>query len=101
MDTDDLTEDAYEAIRIARQGSPLIGAQLAVCGSRVQTEDDFLRAMVAHLHDILEDPREEADWLDGELSERELASLCLKVKRHIERTLSTPIADRGKPPFDE
>lgn len=41
MDTDYLTEEAYRAIVLAREASPLLGAQLAVSGAKTKTEDEF------------------------------------------------------------
>ncbi|MHB0971714.1 MAG: hypothetical protein ACYC7A_21600 [Thermoanaerobaculia bacterium] len=101
MDTDDLTEDAYETIRIARRASPLIGAELAVFGRNAKSEDEFLRAMLAHVEEILEDTEDEAEWLGGELTAGQLQVLCRQLKKHIAKTLAKPIAERGGTPFED
>ena len=100
MDTDDLTTDAFATITIAREKSLLFGAELAVAGRAAKTEDEFLRAMLAHVEEALEDIDDEVDWLGDELTAKQLRALCVRLKKHIDKTLTKPITQRGKPPFD-
>src|SRR5258708_33000527 len=58
MDTDDLSEAAYDIIRDALQVNGLLGAQLAVSGHHARSETEFLRCMLetlAEAGDCLED----------------------------------------------
>ena len=100
MDTDDLTTKAYQTILIACEKSPLFGAQLAVAGRSAETEDEFLHTMLAHVEEALEDVEDEVDWLADELTAKQLRALCVRLQKHIHKTLATPISRRGKPPFE-
>lgn len=68
MDTDDLTDPAYEIIVNARRVNGLLGAELAISGKHAKSEHEFLQRMletltVAHedlgdyLGDDEDDPR--------------------------------------------
>jgi hypothetical protein len=99
MDTDYLTEDAFQTIRVAREASPLFGAQLAVSGIKAKTEDEFLHCMLGLVKEFAENPEDTSDNLGEELTPRQVAVLCSKLRAHILVTLAKPIEERGDPGF--
>jgi hypothetical protein len=99
MDTDDLTQEAYRAILVAREASPILGAQLAVAGTRARTEDEFLRNMLWIVEQSARDPEDTSDALGSELSPKQCAALCIELREHILATLAKPIGERGPTAF--
>lgn len=99
MDTDYLTEDAYETIRLAREASSLLGAQLAISGSKAKSEDEFLRSMLRLVEEFAEDPEKTSDNIDEELSAKQVVVLCTRLRSHILQTLAKPTNERGEAPF--
>jgi hypothetical protein len=99
MDTDYLTEEAYQAILVAREASPLLGAQLAVAGTKAKTEDEFLRNMLLLVEELAKDPRDAVHNLDPELPPKQVATLCSELRAHILATLAKPIGERGDTAF--
>jgi hypothetical protein len=67
MDTDDLTEMAYQSIRIAGDISEHLRCDIAVRSREYQEEDSYLGGIVDFLHKIVQDPGEKIElWnLDG------------------------------------
>ncbi|MGK2856874.1 MAG: hypothetical protein ACSLFQ_06690 [Thermoanaerobaculia bacterium] len=99
MDTDSLTEDAYQAIRLAREASPYFGAKLAISGAKAQTEYEFLRCMLQLVEEFAENPDETSESLGDDLSPAQVAVLCIRLRSHILHTLGKPINERGGAPF--
>ena len=62
MDTDELTEMAYQTITIAYDVSENLRAEIGASASLVTSEDDFLRQTIEFLDEILDDPE---DYLDS------------------------------------
>ncbi len=65
MDTDYLTELAYETLSKAFDVSDILRAEIGASALAFKTEADFLRGTLAFLDEILEDPEEYLDWLSG------------------------------------
>jgi hypothetical protein len=57
MDTDYLTEMAYETIRRADDVLDVLVSEIGSSASDKKTEDDFLRGVEAHLRRILKSPK--------------------------------------------
>ena len=98
MDTDDLSEMAYEIIRRADQVLDVLCAEIGTSASNRETEDDFLRGVSVHLRMILASPRsylddwnylEEFDFMTFRNEVSELFALT-------EKTLATPYIQRSK-----
>jgi len=84
MDTDDLTDDAYAIIANARRVNGLLGAELAVSGTRAKSEREFLRSMLKTLAAAHEDLEEYlGDEEDNPMSAAEFA----KAIQHLETTI--------------
>jgi hypothetical protein len=102
MDTDDLTPMAYEMITMARDVLDDLRLEMGVAASDFRNEDAYLRAARAHLRSIL---RSATQYLDDHdcLEVVEIRPFRKGVKEllaHVEKTLATPIEERGKPPFE-
>jgi hypothetical protein len=102
MDTDDLTEMAYQTIAIAYDVSENLRAEIGASASGCSTEDDFLRATLALLDEVLEDPEAYLDsWntLDG-ADVSKFSKGVHELRCHVVRALGAPIGKRGGRPFD-
>jgi hypothetical protein len=62
MDTDDLTEMAWDVIVRAALVSDTLKAELGALARQFKSEDEWLRGVQAHLEEIIEDPDEYADF---------------------------------------
>lgn len=99
MDTDDLTEMAWDIIPRAAHVSATLKAELGAMASRFKTEDEWLRGIRAHLEEIFEDPAEYVDTWDLETTEAVTAtmigSIAAKLRDRVDSILSTPMNKRG------
>lgn len=98
MDTDDLTPMACETITHAGDILDVLRSEIGASATGKITEDDFLRAVRGHLRSIL---RSASGYLDdwNYLDTVNLRDFRLGVRKllaHVETTLSTPAAQRGK-----
>ena len=100
MDTDQLTEMAYEIIRLAGDASGCLRAEIGAACSEFRNEDDYLHAVLAHVRSIEQAPQDYVD--DWNLPDADAAVFVPKLHElheHIERTLATPMEERGAPEF--
>jgi hypothetical protein len=102
MDTDDLTEMAYEMISIAGEISEYLRCDIGVRSRDYKNEGEylmgihkFLRRILSRPHSYLESWNLE-DEVDPKAFKRDVASLV----EHIAATLATPISERGPTPFE-
>ena len=66
MDTDDLTEMAYQMIRIAGDVSEYLRCDIAVRSRDYQDEDSYLKGILSFLHEIIQNPEEYLEsWQGG------------------------------------
>lgn len=102
MDTDDLTPMAYEMIPMAGDVLDDLRLEIGVASREFETEDDYLRGVRAYLKDILRSATRYLDDHDSlEVVGIQPFRKGIKVLlAHVEKTLATPIAERGKPPFE-
>jgi hypothetical protein len=61
MDTDDLTEMAYEAITRAGDALDVLRSEIGASAADKKEEDDFLRGVAVHLRKILKSPKQYLD----------------------------------------
>lgn len=98
MDTDDLTQMAYDTILIAGDLLDVLQSEIGALSFGKKTEDEFLRAVSSHLRDILRSTREYLDdwnYLD-EVNVRNFRKGVKSLLEHVEKTLATPPVDRRK-----
>lgn len=99
MDTNDLTEMAYDCIRFANDASDFLKSELGAACSRFKTEEDYLQGIHKYVKTIEARPRA---YLDSRnlLDDVDLPTFKQKLKilrEHIEKTIATPLKDRGEP----
>ncbi len=100
MDTDQLTQMAYEIIRLTGDASGCLRAEIGAACSEFRNEDDYLRAVLAHVRMIEEAPQDyAAEWSLPDDEEAGLGPKLHELREHIERTLATPMEERGAPEF--
>lgn len=101
MDTDDLTPVAYDCIRLADEAVDVLKSELGAACSHYRGEDAYLAGILAYVKEIEEDPE---DYLDSwnMLDQTDIAEVKNRIRvlrEHIEKTIDTPIAERGEPEF--
>ena len=97
MDTNDLTEKAYEILRIAESINHLITIQLgALCG-QFNDEDKYLKGVLKLLAAIKIDTKEFIeDWdIAEEIDGQTLYTGLVKLEKYTTEVLKTPIEKRG------
>lgn len=98
MDTDELTEMAYETISLAHEVLDALCLELGASAKDYLTEDEFLNGTLANLKDILADPESYLDswnYLDTMSPQRFMKGIKSLIG-HVEKTLNTPHDQRGK-----
>ena len=102
IDTDDLTEMAYEMISIAGEISECLVCDIGVRSKDYKNEDEYLMGIHKFLRGSLRRPRcyleswNLEDKVDPKSFKKEVASLV----EHISTTLATPISERRPTPFE-
>lgn len=101
MDTDYLTPMAYECIFLADDATDVLKTEIGAACMYYSSEDEYLQGILASVKEIEQDPE---DYLDGWdlLDEIDITHFRKKIRllrEHIEKTIETPITERGEPPF--
>jgi len=99
MDTDYLTQMAYDCIRLANDATDVLKSELGAACGKYRTEDEYLRGILKDVRAIEKDPRGYLDYWNL-LEETDIRSFKRKVKilrEHIEKTITSPLKERGKP----
>lgn len=102
MDTDDLTEMAYETVAQAYGVCDVLRAEIGACAASFKREEEYLRGTLEFLDEILEDPEEylESWYLLGETNAQSFVRGICVGRSHVSVALNTPAEPRGKPPFE-
>ncbi len=97
MDTDDLSEEAYEILLRAHQLNDFLWAELGASSRNYQNEEDYLNGMLKFIKNIKEKPEWYQDmWLMDEKMDH--ASL-LHIEKHIKKVQSIPFQKRKFPKY--
>ena len=100
MDTDDLTEMAWDIIVRAAHVSDTLKAELGAMSRHFQNEDDWLRGVRDHLGEIVEDPDVYVDYWNLEEAEDLSATMIKecsgKLYRRVNEILATSLSNRGR-----
>ncbi len=101
MDTDYLTPMAYECIRLANRATDVLKSEIGAACSHYRTEDAFLKGILADVKEIEEAPVDYLDFwnLIEETNIPEFKNRIRVLCEHIEKTMKTPIEERGNPEF--
>ena len=98
MDTDELTEMAYGCLRLADEAHDCLKTELGAACSEFRTEDEYLAGMLEYVNEIEHDPESFLDyWNLGDLPA--FKQKIRALREYIEKTIATPIEQRGKPAF--
>jgi hypothetical protein len=98
MDTDELTEMAYNTILLAYDVLDVLRLEIGASAKDYLTEDEFLRGTLANLKDISTDPESYLDswnYLDMVNPKLFLKGVNNLIS-YVEKTLGTPQYQRGK-----
>ena len=97
MDTNDLTEKAYEILKLSEDINHLITVHIGAMCSRFQQEDDFLNAVTEFIQAIKDEPEDFIeDWgIEDEIDASSLIFSLSKLKAYVEETIKTPMGNRG------
>jgi len=98
MDTDDLTEMAYESIIIANAITDFLKCDIGVWSKDYKDENDYLNGILKFIRKVKNAPEDYLDYWDL-LQELDLASFekgIEELEEHILKTIETPIEQRGK-----
>ncbi len=101
MDTDDLTEMAYEIIKRADNVIDILCTEIGASALDKETEDDFLRGVAIFLRRILKSPRSYLDdwnYLE-EINIKTFRNEVAELLAYVEKVLTTPYRQRGKSNF--
>ena len=103
MDTDYLTEMAYQCIVIANYACDMLKAELGAMCSDYKSEDEYLAAVLKYVKRIERKPHEYLDD-NNYLDEIDVKTFKMKLKilrEHTVKTMAIPIKNRGKTWEDE
>lgn len=98
MDTNDLSDMAYESIVIAARFNDYLKAELGAMSYQCKEEDEYLKAMLNHVVKIRNNPTEYLQFWNIE-DETDIASFKHNIdilEKYIERTIQTPIIQRKR-----
>ncbi len=101
MDTDYLTPMAYDCIRLADDATDVLKSEIGAACSDYRSEDAYLQGIRAVVMEIEEDPEDYLDWWDliEDTDITEFKKRLRILREHIEKTIKTPIEERGEPEF--
>ena len=97
MDTNDLTEKAYEILIIAESVNHLITVFIGASASRYSDENEFLYGILKLLSQIKEDPENFIDdWgIAEEIDWQTLNAGLIRIEEYTQEVINTPIENRG------
>ena len=100
MDTDELSEMAYQTLVLASQASDYLKAEIGALSRKFENEDDYLNGVLRFVRIIKADPGGYLDaWNLLEKSDISFFKKAVsKLEEHISQVMATPIEMRGSPP---
>jgi hypothetical protein len=101
MDTDYLTPMAYDCIWLAEEAIDVLKTELGAACNLYPDENVYLRGILTFVKEIEEDPEGYLRWWNL-FEQTDIAVFRERIRmlrEHIEKTIKTPIAERGEPEF--
>jgi hypothetical protein len=97
MDTDYLTEMAYDTLRLADSITRDLTLELGVISKDYRSEDEYLKGMLEVVRDIKRHAFEflEENELENKIPLKKFRSSLSQLEKHIKNTLQVPIEKRG------
>jgi hypothetical protein len=101
LDTDELTEMAYETIMRAVDVLDVLGSEIGAFASDKETEDDFLRGAATQLRRIFKSPKPYLDYWNylQEVNIKIFRKDVAELLAYVEKVLTIPYGQRGEPAF--
>ena len=97
MDTDDLSEEAFEVLTIAHGINQFLWVELGALSSKYQDEERYLEGALKFIRKIRKDPEDFQDlWL---LEEPINARHLLQLEEQIKKVQSIPYQQRQIPEY--
>ena len=98
MDTDDISEMAYQTLRLSESINHIITVEIGAMSSSYSDEDAYLREILKYIRRIKKFPEDYIEgWsIDNEITPADLRKGIYKIEKHILNTLSTPTNLRGQ-----
>ena len=98
MDTDNLSTMAYETLLMAEKITHMFTIDLGAMSNRFKDEDSYLQCMLKFVRHTKRFPGEYIEeWdLEDEISSQSLRNDMILLEKHILKTLSIPVIERGK-----
>lgn len=82
MDTDNLTEMAYQSIILADDATDVLKCELGVLCGRFKSEDEYLKRVLEYLAKLAEEPEDYLDaWENMSGQARKVAKFALHPER--------------------
>ncbi len=97
MDTNDLTEKTYEALKISEEINHLITVHIGVLCNRFSNENEFLETVSKFIKSLKHDPEDFIDnWnLADEIDIASLLTGLSELQNYVNMILETPLENRG------
>jgi hypothetical protein len=101
MDTDNLTDMAYQTIILANDATDVLKCELGVLCGKFKSEDEYLIDVLEYLAELAEEPEDYLDaWgLHDVTDVSTFVEQLDKLRLHVQTTLKTPYPKRGAPGF--
>jgi hypothetical protein len=97
MDTDDLSDEAYEILSVAHDINEFLWVQLGAMSSEYEDEEKYLKGMVTFIQSIKKDPEGFQDmWL---LEEPINPRYLLQLEEQIKSVQRIPCQQRQMPEY--
>ena len=98
MDTDDLTQMAYDCIIIANKATGVLKTELGAACSKFKNEDEYLKWVSQKTREIIKNPEDYLDsWsLLDEIDLKNFNIRLIELKDHVQKTIQTPYKDRNE-----
>ena len=101
MDTDDLTEMAYEIIIRADYILDVLKTEIGASCAKYENEDSFLKGTLDFINRKIKAPESYLDFWNylDEVDIVQFKNELNELKTFIIKVIDTPLQDRGDPPF--
>ena len=98
MDTDDLTEMAYQTIIMAESINHIITVEIGAMSNCYEDEDSYLKGILKHIRSINRSTDNFIKYwnLEGEITSEQLRTGINNIEKHILNTLSIQTGLRGQ-----
>lgn len=96
MDTDDLSQVAYQCLMDACYIADILGTEMGARARDCRTENEFLQSMINQIVEIEEEPKEclESYGLEEDIGPREFVRELVALKVRVSKVMKTPMAER-------